>query len=82
MEKGNASVLEGDVTIVSVEEEYHRGSFSGYNVVIEIEGQIISPANTFSEEVVDAFESNQILIIQYGEIKNDGTYIWSIKTSN
>jgi len=65
-----------------VEEEYYRGSFSGYNVVIEIEGQIISPANTFSEEVVDAFESNQILIIQYGEIKNDGTYIWSIKTSN
>ena len=82
MEKGNASVLEGDVTVVSVEEEYYRGSFSGYTVVIEIEGQIISPANTFSEEVVDAFESNQILIIQYGEIKNDGTYIWSIKTSN
>jgi hypothetical protein len=82
MEKGNASVLEGDVTVVSVEEEYYRGSFSGYNVVIEIEGQIISPANTFSKEVVDAFESNQILIIQYGEIKNDGTYIWSIKTSN
>ena len=82
MEKGNASVLGGDVTVVSVEEEYYRGSFSGYNVVIEIEGQIISPANTFSEEVVDAFESNQILIIQYGEIKNDGTYIWSIKTSN
>ena len=82
MEKGNASVLGGDVTVVSVEEEYYRGSFSGYNVVIEIEGQIISPANTFSKEVVDAFESNQILIIQYGEIKNDGTYIWSIKTSN
>ena len=82
MEKGNASVLEGDVTVVSVEEEYYRGSFSGYNVVLEIEGQIISPANTFSEDVVDAFESNQILIIQYGEIKNDGTYIWSIKTSN
>ena len=82
MEKGNASVLEGDITVVSVEEEYYRGNFSGYNVVIEIEGQIISPANTFSKEVVDAFESNQILIIQYGEIKNDGTYIWSIKTSN
>ena len=82
MEKGNTSVLEGDITVVSVEEEYYRGSFSGYNVVIEIEGQIISPANTFSKEVVDAFESNQILIIQYGEIKNDGTYIWSIKTSN
>ena len=82
MEKGNASVLEGDVTVVSVEEEYYRGSFSGYNVVIEIEGQIISPANTFSKEVVDAFESNQILIIQYGEIKNDGTYIWSIKVSD
>ena len=82
MEKGNTSVLEGDITVVSVEEEYYRGNFSGYNVVIEIEGQIISPANTFSKEVVDAFESNQILIIQYGEIKNDGTYIWSIKTSN
>jgi hypothetical protein len=82
MEKGNPSVLEGDVTVVSVEEEYYRGSFSGYNVVLEIEGQIISPANTFSEDVVDAFESNKILIIQYGEIKNDGTYIWSIKVSD
>lgn len=81
MEKGNASVLEGDVTVVSVEEEYYRGEPSGYTVVIEVDGQRISPSNTFSKEIVDAFESNQTLVIQYGEIQNDGTYIWSIRVS-
>ena len=81
MEKGKASILVGDVTVISAEEEYYRGRFSGYTVVIEIEGQRFSPANTFSEDIVDAFESDKILIVQYGEVKNDGTYIWSIKTT-
>ena len=81
MSRGNASFLEGDVILVSCEEEYYRGEPSGYTVVIEADGQRISPSNTFSKEVVDAFESNQTLVIQYGEIQHDGTYIWRIKTS-
>lgn len=81
MSRGNASVLKGDVILVSCEEEYYRGEPSGYTVVIEVDGQRISPSNTFSKEVVDAFESNQTLVIQYGEIQNDGTYIWSIRVS-
>ena len=81
MSRGNASVLKGDVILVSCEEEYYRGEPSGYTVVIEVDGQRISPSNTFSKEVVDAFESDQTLVIQYGEIPNDGTYIWSIQAS-
>ena len=81
MSRGNASVLKGDVILVSCEEELYRGEPSGYTVVIEVDGQRISPSNTFSKEVVDAFESDQTLVIQYGEIQNDGTYIWSIRVS-
>ena len=81
MSRGNASFLEGDVILVSCEEELYRGEPSGYTVVIEVDGQRISPSNTFSKEVVDAFESDQTLVIQYGEIQNDGTYIWCIRVS-
>ena len=81
MSRGNASFLEGDVILVSCEEELYRGEPSGYTVVIEVDGQRISPSNTFSKEIVDAFESDQTLVIQYGEIQNDGTYIWSIQAS-
>ena len=81
MSRGNASFLEGDVILVSCEEEYYRGEPSGYTVVIEVDGQRISPSNTLPKEVVDAFESDQTLVIQYGEIPNDGTYIWSIRVS-
>ncbi len=81
MEKGNASFLEGDVILVFCEENYYRGTFMGYNVVLQIEGQSLEPSNTFSKEIVEYFESDEKLLIQYGEIKNDGTYIWSIKTT-
>ena len=81
MEKENASFLEGDVILVSCEENYYRGTFMGYNVVLQIEGQTLEPSNTFSKEIVEYFESDEKLLIQYGEIKNDGTYIWSIKTT-
>lgn len=81
MSRGNASFLEGDIILVSCEEELYRGEPSGYTVVIEVDGQRISPSNTFPKEVVDAFESDQTLVIQYGEIQNDGTYIWSIQAS-
>ena len=81
MSRGNASFLEGDVILVSCEEELYRGEPSGYTVVVEVDGQRISPSNTFSKEIVDAFESDQTLVIQYGEIQNDGTYIRSIRVS-
>ncbi len=81
MSNGNASFLEGDVILVSCEEEYYRGDLSGYIVVIEVDGQRISPSNTLPKEVVDAFESDRALVIRYGEIPNDGTYIWSIRVS-
>lgn len=52
----------------------------GYKVELQIDDQIISPSNTFLEEVIMHFESNEELTIQYGIIKNDGLYIWSIET--
>ena len=79
MKTGNANYLEGDVVLVSYEEEYYRGHLSGYTVVLEVDGKTITPSNTFSEDLVSHFKSEQKLIIQYGEIKNDGIYIYSIK---
>ena len=79
MKTGNANYLEGDVVLVSYEEEYYRGHLSGYTVVLEVDGKTITPSNTFSEDLVRHFKSEQKLIIQYGEIKNDGIYIYSIK---
>jgi hypothetical protein len=81
MSRGNASFLEGDAILVSCVEEYYRGDLSGYTVVIEVDGQRLSPANTFSKEIVDVFGDDRTLVIQYGEIKNDGTYIRSIRVS-
>ncbi len=79
MNKGNAYYLEGDVVLVSCEENYYRGALSGYDVVLAVDGKTIAPGNTFSKDMIRYFESEQKLIIQYGEIKNDGIYIYSIK---
>ena len=78
MDRGNACYLEGDIELVSCEEEYYRDSFMGYNVVITFDGTTIAPSNTFSAEIIDYFKSDDKLIVKYGEIKNDGIYIWSI----
>ena len=80
MEKGNAYYLEGDIELVSCEEEYYRGTFMGYNVVIKFNEKTLSPSNVFSSEVIDYFKSDEKLIVKYGEIKNDGIYIWNICT--
>ena len=79
MKIGNANYLEGDVVLVSYEENYYRGKLSGYDVVLELNGKTITPSNTFSSDLVRCFKNEQKLIIQYGEIKNDGIYIYSIK---
>ena len=81
MDRGNACYLEGDIELISYEEAYYRGSFMGYNVVITFDGKKLAPSNTFSPEIIDYLKSDEKLIIQYGEIKNDGIYIWSICTA-
>ena len=80
MENGDAMYFVGDPVLVSCDEYYYRDSFMGYKVELQIDDQIISPSNTFPEEVIMHFESNEELTIQYGIIKNDGLYIWSIET--
>ena len=80
MDKGNAYYLEGDFELVSCEEHDYRGTLIGYDVVLELDGTRIEPSNVFSEEVVEHFKNDESLIIQYGEIKNDGLYIWNIST--
>ena len=79
MKKGNASFMEGDVVLVSCEEEYYKGTISGYKVVLECDGQIICPSNTFSAEVVGCFENARNLIIQYGTVGKDAC-VWSISS--
>ena len=78
MEKGNAYCLEGNIELISCEEEYYRDSFEGYTVVLSVEGVTIAPSNTFPSEVIKHFESDEKLIIKYGEIPNNDVYVWSI----
>ena len=53
----------------------------GYKVVLTFDEKTLSPSNIFSVEEIDYFKSDEKLIVQYGEIKNDGIYIWSICTA-
>ena len=80
MSKGNASFMEGDVLLVSCEEEHYKGTFSGYKVVLESGGQIICPSNTFSAEVVGYFERLENLVVQYGIVGKD-VCIWRISVA-
>lgn len=81
MKNGDALYLVGDVEVRSCESVDYRGDFVGYTVELSVDGEIIAPANTFSEDVVAYFNSDKELIIQYGIIEGDGIYVWSIKTS-
>jgi hypothetical protein len=80
MKNGDAEYFIGDPVVVSYEDHYYRGSFMGYKVELQIDGQTILPSNSFSKEILTRLQSDEELVIQYGEIKNDGLYIWSIKT--
>lgn len=80
MKNGDAEYFIGDPVVVSCEEDYYRGRFMGYKVELRIDGRTVSPSNSFSQEILTRLQSDEDLVIQYGEIKNDGLYIWSIKT--
>ena len=60
MDRGNACYLKGDIELVSYEEEYYRDSFMGYSVVITFDGKTLAPSNTFSEEMIDYFKSDEM----------------------
>lgn len=81
MKTGDALYLVGDVEVLSCESVDYRGDFVGYTVELSVDGEIIAPSNTFSEDVVAYFNSNEELIIQYGIIEGDGIYVWSIITA-
>ena len=81
MKNGDALYFVGDVEVLSCESVDYRGDFVGYTVELSVDGEIISPSNSFSEDVVSHFNSNEELIIQYGIIEGDGIYVWSIKTA-
>lgn len=80
MRDGNAQIWRGDVTLVSCEAYDYRGEFMGYKVVLSLDGQSLAPSNAFPEDVIEAFESDREVVIQYGEIPKDGIYVRSIKT--
>ena len=81
MKNGDALYLVGEVELLSSESVDYRGDFVGYAVELSVDGKIIAPCNTFSEEVLEYFSNNEYLIIQYGIIEGDGIYVWSIKTA-
>ena len=81
MRNGEGTTLTGDVDILSCEEYYYRDSFMGYKVVFCISGETLSPSNTFPSSVIEYFEGEEVLTVHYGIIKNDGLYVWSIKTA-
>lgn len=80
MKNGDALYLVGDVEVLSCESADYRGDFVGYTVELFVDGSIIAPSNTFSEDVIAYFNSDKELIIQYRNIEGDGLYVWSIKT--
>ena len=80
MKVGDAEYLTGDPVVVSYEEDWYRGNFMGYKVELWIDGQTISPSNSFPQEVLTRLQNDEKFIIQYGIIKNEGLYVWSIKT--
>ncbi len=80
MKNGDAEYFVGDPVVISYEEHDYRDSFMGYKVELQIGGQTISPSNVFPEEVLLHLQTDEELVIQYGNIKHDGHYVWSIKT--
>ena len=82
MKNGDAQFLIGDVKIISCVEEEYRGEPTGnYVAEIKVEETTIKPSNGFPEKVIEYFQGDQELIIQYGIIEGDGLYVWSIKLS-
>ena len=82
MKNGDAQFLIGDVEVIScIEEEYRLEPTGNYVVEIRVGETTIKPSNGFPREVIEYFEGDQELIIQYGIIEGDGLYVWSIKLS-
>ena len=82
MKNGDAQFLIGDVEVIScIEEEYRLEPTGNYIVEIKVGETTIKPSNGFPKEVIEYFEGDQELIIQYGIIEGDGLYVWSIKLS-
>lgn len=80
MKNGDGIVLQGDVELISYEEEWYRDSFTGYNVVIQVGDVQLELADSLPGDVLDHFRAEEELKITYGVIKGDGLYIWEIET--
>ena len=80
MKNGDAQFLVGDVEVVScVEEEYRLEPTGNYIVEVKVGETTIKPSNSFPKKVIEYFEGDQELVVQYGIIEGDGLYVWSIK---
>jgi len=80
MRHGNNCVVQGNVEMISHEEEWHRGTFLGYSVVIRVDETVLNPSNQFSKEILNHFQSNAELKITYGKLEENGITIWEIAT--
>lgn len=79
MENGDSITWTGDPELVSYEEDWSRDSFLGYNATLSMDGQIFSPADSFSMEVIDLFQSDAVVTLCYGYM-NDELFVWTITT--
>ena len=81
MRSGNAYYITGNVEILSCQEERYRDeNVTWYIVKLQINDEIITPCNAFPKEVIEHFESDEILTVQYGNVYGDGFYIWKINS--
>lgn len=77
MMSGNAQTWSGDPELVSYEESWYRDSFLGYEVTLSLDGLEFKPADDFTMEMIELFESDTELTICYG-YTNDELFVWTI----
>lgn len=65
--------IEGQVTLLNAEKEYHRDSFLGYSVILSVDGEEFVPDTIFPEDITEIFKSDRKLQIYY--IESNGEII-------
>lgn len=65
------TTIEGQVTLLSSEEAYHRDDLLGYYVVLSVDGEEFVPDIFFEEDIIEIFKSDRKLRIYYIESKGE-----------
>lgn len=79
-QKADKLILEGQVELVSYEEDWGR-HFNGYAVVLNVDGTEFIPSDTFPEEMLERFAEGGQMRITYSVIEGEGNYVWQIESN-